>query len=126
MVRYNYNRQVDPPAPYVYVILGRVDGEGDQFELPALVDSGADRTVIPVFIAEELSLEQSGTFAAAGLGSALQRLQSYFVQLGIRDLSPRPTEVVAITGEDYVILGRDVLNRYRVILDGPGLACVIE
>jgi len=100
VVRYNYNRQIEPPAPYVYVSVARIGGDGTTLELPALIDSGADRTVIPVFVAEELKLVQSGTFDAAGLGKTVQRLLSYFVLLGIRELSSRPTEVVAITGEE--------------------------
>jgi hypothetical protein len=29
-------------------------------------------------------------------------------------------------GEQYVLLGRDVLNGYRITLDGSGALCTIE
>jgi hypothetical protein len=33
--------------------------------------------------------------------------------------------VFALEGEPFILLGRDVLNQHRVLLDGPGLALEI-
>ena len=47
MIRYNYNRQVNPPAPFVYVSIERPSVDGTTVEMPAQIDSAADISVIP-------------------------------------------------------------------------------
>jgi predicted aspartyl protease len=126
MTRYQYNRQVEPPAPYVHVIVNRADGVGASATIPALVDSGADRTVVPQVLIDELGLPQAGVMEAVGLNHVGAMLGMYVLQIGIRDLAPVVIEVIAAPGEQYVLLGRDVLNRHCVTLDGPELLCTIE
>lgn len=125
MIRYNYTRQFDPPAPFVHVSL-RCPATGRSVqELPAEVDTAADRTVIPGSLAEHLGLEYMDTIYVEGLGSGVLAVSAYRVELTIRGLGPHQVVVAAQDGEPYVLLGRDVLNRHRVLLDGPGLALEI-
>jgi hypothetical protein len=44
------------------------------------------------------------------------------VQVEIRQLQPLTIEAFRCDGEPYLLLGRDVLNRYRLVLDVPQLA----
>jgi hypothetical protein len=46
--------------------------------------------------------------------------------LALRQSTPKIVRVVASRDEPYVLLGRDVLNDYRAILDGPLLRSEIE
>ncbi len=55
MRNYGYVKECTPPAPFVYVTVGDVDGKIQQ-HIPALVDSAADRTLLPVEIAERMGL----------------------------------------------------------------------
>ena len=81
MMRYRYNQQVVPPAPYVHVTLHRID-EGEKSQpVPALVDSGEDRTVIPRALAEELALPQAGVIEAAGLNQITSMMAVYVVRI---------------------------------------------
>jgi hypothetical protein len=70
MSRYKYNRQVSPPAPFVYVSVCAAVGGTMSSESPAQ-----------------------------------------------RDTNPQ---------EPYVLLGRDVLNHFRITLGGPNLALTID
>jgi hypothetical protein len=126
MVRYNYNRQVEPPAPFVHVVLTRPDGSGPPVEWPAQLDSGADRTVIPTEVTQMMTLAETGLMRVAGLGGEPQPMPVYLVQLAVRGLRQAHVEVISVPGEAYVLLGRDVLNRHRVLLDGPSLSVTIE
>lgn len=46
-VRYSYNRQVTPHAPFVHVVISRPDDASISLaDVPAQVDTGADFTVI--------------------------------------------------------------------------------
>jgi predicted aspartyl protease len=115
---YRYANEV-PPAPYVLVILSNPDGTARTGDLPAKVDTGADRTVIPTLLAGQLGLRELERLTFAGLAGQQIELPVYSVQLVVRDLAPIIVEVAASDGEPYILLGRDVLNRYRILLDGP-------
>ena len=58
MIRYLYNQQFTPPAPFVHVRL-RYPPAGTELEmLPALLDSAADRTTIPGAVVGRLGMVQ--------------------------------------------------------------------
>jgi hypothetical protein len=46
-------------------------------------------------------------------------MPSYPVQLAIHTLPALTVEVVASAGEPWALLGRDVMNAYRMLLEGP-------
>jgi hypothetical protein len=46
-MRYNCNREVEPPAPFVHVSFKCLETGKSIENLPALINIGADRTVIP-------------------------------------------------------------------------------
>jgi hypothetical protein len=48
------------------------------------------------------------------------------VLLGVHTFSPRLIEVLAHPEEQWVLLGQDVLNQLRSLLDGPATALEIE
>ena len=48
-------------------------------------------------------------------------LSIFRMLLTIRGFSPLAVNAAGSDGEQYVLLGRDVLNRYTVLLDGPNL-----
>jgi hypothetical protein len=49
-VHYRYNRQVQPPASFIYVIVRHPVGHPTTERFPALLDSGADITAVPAAI----------------------------------------------------------------------------
>jgi hypothetical protein len=55
-VRYRYNQQQQPPAPFVYVTVHTPDDTRASERCPALLDSGAALTVIPTEVTDQLSL----------------------------------------------------------------------
>lgn len=121
MTRYSYNRQVDPPAPFIHVAL-RSPATGESVDgLPAQIDTAADRTVIPGTLVERLGLVPLDELPVAGFGGQVFLLATYLVELTIRNASPLAVEVLAHPAEPYVLLGRDILNHFRLILDGPEL-----
>ena len=126
MSRYRYNRQVNPPAPFVYASVGGPVEGTPSLECPAQLDIAADLSVIPWRLAEELQLDQLGEFPVLGLGGHLATLPTFLVQIQIRGMPPQLVKVLASLEEPYVLLGRDVLNHFRITLDGPNLMLDIE
>jgi hypothetical protein len=125
MIRYAFLSQLDPPAPFVNAVLRNPANGAELRDFPAQLDTAADRTVLPESLVKSLGLPQVGTMKLAGFGGATYTLPVYVVLLGLHDLPIRPFKVAAHTEESWVLLGRDVLNSYRVLLDGPKLALEI-
>lgn len=98
----------------------------ESIDLPALLDSAADASVIPEHVVDKLNLPQWGQLTVEGFGGNLVTGQTYMVHLEIRMLTPIALKVLAHRDNTYVLLGRDVLNRHRILLDGPELALEIE
>lgn len=123
-VTFNYAAEI-PSAPYALVTITRPDGTAE-IELPAKVDSGAARTVIPATIADQLKLDVVDRLDFEGLGGQRVTLAIFRVLLTIRGCSALEVNAAASEGEPYILLGRDVLNQFRVVLDGPNGKLVIE
>ena len=122
MVRYRYAMQAQPPAPIVVVSIGDCLGNHSIIDRPALLDTGADQSAISHELAVNLNLPQQDLQAIVGFGGKAMELPTSLVRLAIHDLPPVDVEVVAQPGQSMIILGRDVLNRYHIALDGPNLA----
>jgi len=125
MIRYRYNRQVAPPAPFVNVTI-RVPASGAvASNRPAQLDTAAYRTVIPSFLAHELGLEPLDDVSVTALGGHTIALPSYIIEIQVHDFPPRRIEVIASDDEPHCLLGRDILNGLRIMLDGPNLSMEI-
>ena len=110
-----YDTKRTPPAPLLLLRVGLPQTE-PATAVAALVDSGADITVLPEGLPETLGLPQIGEVAVHGVGDAVRRVPVYAAELkavGWRGI----VEVAGIGGES--LLGRDVLNAWIVMLDGP-------
>ena len=126
MIRYNDNRQINPPAPFVHVTIERPSSEGTSIEVPAQIDSAADITVIPWRVVEELQLVQFGEQSVAGFGGYTLELPTFLIQIGLRGQPLRPVKVLASRDESFALLGRDVLNHHQLVLDGPNLVLEVR
>lgn len=126
MIRYGYNQQVNPPAPFVHVMVRCPESGASIDDLPAQLDSAADRSVIPGKLVVDLSLVPFDEVPVEGFGGQVIAVKTYRVELAIRGLQPILTEVLAHDGERFVLLGRDVLNRFNIALLGPTLKLEIE
>ena len=96
MIRYRYNTQLQPPAPFVHLLL-RNPADGNELSaVPAQIDTAADLTVLPQSLIKNLGLAQIGTLLIGGLGGITYTLPTYVVLIGIHDLVPQPIKVVAV------------------------------
>jgi predicted aspartyl protease len=118
-VVFNYVGTESPPAPYVLVSIGRPDGTTITNDIPAKVDSGADRTVLPKLLVEQLRLDEVEQREFAGLGGHRVSMAIVRVLITIKECTPLEVNAASTDGEPYILLGRDVLNTFRIVLDGP-------
>lgn len=121
MIRFRYPSQLSPPAPFVSITLRNPISNAEQHDVPAQIDSAADRTLLPETLVQALGLPQIGTIPIGGVGGIVQTMPSYPVHVAIHNLPIQTVEVVASAGESWVLLGRDIVNTHRLLLDGPQL-----
>lgn len=116
-----YHSALIPPAPFLPVRISNLADNSGPLSIPAKIDTGADVTAIPARLIESLRLVPAGEIEVEGYDSRRATLYCYDVVLHVDQLRVVGLSVIAFT-EDYVLLGRDVLNLLKILLDGPALS----
>lgn len=86
--------------------------------LLALLDTGSDVTAIPDFLIDELQLEPVGWLRVENLAGVGRRQSTYPIRLQLTELTIPRLEILG-SQLDFVVIGRDVLNRLALHLNGP-------
>lgn len=112
------DRRFEPPAPVALVGLRPPDrGEGLD-DVPLLIDSGADATLLPRPAVASLGLEGAGErYQLVGFDGTLS--ESEAVRADLVFLGRRFRGLYLLVDGPIGVLGRDVLNHLRIMLDGP-------
>lgn len=85
----------------------------------ALVDTGADGTLIPQQLIDEIGAPLVDSKRIRSHWGEWRQVLVYALDVAIDDLRLPAIEVVGDDMGSEVILGRNVLNRLRLLLDGP-------
>lgn len=111
-----------PPAPFARVVLRRADSDAMIEDLPMLIDSGADGTILPGNFARELGLmadevRELEVQAYDGGRKVLRVVHAVVVFEGKRFSG----EYLVDEEIDIGVIGRNILNHLIVELNGPEL-----
>lgn len=117
----------DPPAPVLQVAIAPAKND-PHLEFSALLDTGADMSVLPGMVIEALGLAPLRylNIQAFENGRKVTRTVAVYV-IHLRTPGGLPDGVLEVVqhefapDERYIIIGRDLLNLWRLTLDGPGL-----
>lgn len=115
-------RTPEPPAPECDVTLS---WNGKRITVPALIDSGAGITTIPALIIPSLSLQQVGEMFVRGAQGPRQRRGIYRATIEFLGITFDGHPVVALD-KGLMLVGRDILNQHRLVLDGPQLTFSVD
>jgi predicted aspartyl protease len=112
-----------PPAP-VLPITVRVPGDSiSQVTIEALVDTGADITCLPRSLIRALHAESASSYDVLGIsGVPIGPADSYFLEFEMAS-KKLLSEVIAVGNEP--ILGRNLINEFKLNLHGPAQKLVI-
>lgn len=110
-----YSPGYEPAAPVLPIRVSAPAG-GAGVGLVALVDTGADLSVIPKSAAEALALPVVSTTRVQGVIGIAQSTRVFAAAIEVAGT----THLVELVGlGDEAILGRDLMNFFVLKLDGP-------
>jgi clan AA aspartic protease len=121
-MRFRFDTSFDPPAPVLPVHFDRPIDGGSGVLMRMLIDTGADCTLIPARVVRALRLPLVDRTEVLGVGgtSHAAPVHAATVRIGTSSLL---TRVVAFGNE--ALLGRNVLNRLFLELDGVAQTCSV-
>jgi len=111
-----------PPAPVTRVALRHPQSGARILDVPMLIDSGPDVTLIPQSSVEVLGLEISPDEGYELISFDGHTSISKVVRLDLIFLRKTFKGRFLLINQQWGILGRDVLNHIALLLDGPHLS----
>ncbi len=111
----NYN----PPAPVAYVTLRNPATGALLSDVPMLIDTGADATLLPSKAVEQLDIEaeEDSDFEVQVFDGEIKRVKLARLELYV--LGKKFAGEYLLVERPIGILGRNILNNVRILLDGP-------
>lgn len=116
---HEYSSTYIPAIPVCQIYLGVGGGEPTLGPLQAIIDTGADISVVPIAYLRQLGVRPVSQGTAPSLWGDRRNVRIYAVSLRLDRLHLRALQVLADEQEDEIVLGRTVLNRLQIVLDGP-------
>lgn len=115
-----YNQQLEPPAPFLDVVIRHPHSPEQLRRVTAKVDTGADLSAIPQVVATALGLLPAQTIVAESFDGSRTHVETYAVIMEVAKAHFRYIEVILIP-DAHALIGRDVLNHFFTHLNGPDL-----
>ncbi len=116
---YSYDTQSIWPFPALPVIVYQLEGSIATDTLPAWLDTGADITLIPAPQLQTIGSDEIYTAYLRLHWGEADLVAIHLVDLDIAGHRLPGVEVVADDYSNRVLLGRNVLNKLILLLDGP-------
>ena len=115
-----YSTDYDPAMPVAQVSVSSPHDEAWKWTAEAIIDSGADRSLVPLGVVRNL-LDRipTGHETIEGVTGVPKGVTTLELEYQIGDI-PRATVQFIAWGSEMII-GRDILNRLMTVLDGLGL-----
>lgn len=118
MIRFPYSHDYSPEIPEIIVVLETSPQEIRSQPLRGIIDTGADATIVPLPVLRQIKARVVADKYLLGYAGLRRRVRTFLVDVHINGLTLPGIEVVGDnTGE--LLIGRDVLNKLRLVLDGP-------
>jgi predicted aspartyl protease len=117
---YDLDYPFGPAMPMVEIQIRPVGRNDVTVTIQALVDSGADATILPVRYLQAAGVEMVGKARMRWGGHLGQVYDVYLAVVNIGTLQMPGIRILADKHRDEPVLGRDVLNHLVVTLNGPG------
>jgi hypothetical protein len=115
-----YDSSLNPPGPVADVVVMHPVKASRRHALRGKMDSGADTTVIPERVVTALGLAAHGHTWTRGFDGTYKRRLVFYVRMRVEGFDVPSVRCVA-ADRRTVLLGRNVLNRFIIVLNGKNL-----
>jgi predicted aspartyl protease len=118
-MKYPYDTSYEPSFPAVQVALYNNDESLRTTANKALIDTGSDGSLVPISYLQEILAPAITDTRIRSHWGEWRSVQLFVVDLEMDNLRLPNIFVVGDEQGDEIVLGRDVLNKLRLLLDGP-------
>lgn len=116
---HEYDSGYQPAMPIIEIKIRRRANQ-TSLTLKAIVDSGADATMIPIRYLRQVQARKGQTKWLSGVAGGRYEVDLYTLAVQVGEQSPHYLDVVGTEHQNEIIAGRDLLNQYIVTLNAPG------
>ena len=116
---FQYDESYYPAFPAIEAEVDGYDDVHGRQTINALLDSGADGTMIPSDVLQAVGAKYEDTVQMYGTAGGVQTVDRYTVAIQIGLHLVQAVHAVAIAPDSEAVLGRDVINELAVLLNGP-------
>lgn len=109
----------EPAMPILDIGISRPNARTAAVTIEAIVDTGADATLIPINLLEGIGATSVAVGYVRGITGAREQVDVYLVTLHIANFRIYGVRVGGLLSSDTAILGRDVVNQLDIALLGP-------
>lgn len=125
-ISFSYSRRFDPTMPVVEATVRAVGMSHLTSVVTALVDSGADATILPLSVLQQVGARYVRGRVMRGVTGTPENVDTYLVTIQIGPYVVHGIRAVAYDNDMDPIIGRDVLNNLVVTLDELAQEAVIS
>lgn len=125
-MKHRYLDDFYPAMPALALHLGYPDERLAVGPITAIVDTGADGTLVPQSLLDEIGAPLVDSKRIRSHWGEWRQVLVFVVDLGVDDLRLPTIEVVGDEVGNEIILGRNVLNRLNLTLNGPQQEILVE
>lgn len=115
---FDYDQSYSPSAPFLPIT---IDGNRPGYNTAtvlAFVDSGADGTMLPIDLLEQVGARYADPIWLRGTAGGRKRVDTYSVTIHVETERAYGIYAVATPEGSEPLIGRDVLNQLVVTLNG--------
>ncbi len=116
-----YNNTYSPPAPVATVKLRNLDTLESITNVPMLMDTGSDITLLSRKYCDEIGVNVSKTKSLELEGFNQTTSTAFYVRLDLIFLNKIFRGNFLVYDHDEGIIGRDIVNKYSILFDGKNL-----
>jgi len=116
-----YNETYEPPAPIARVKLRNSETLKTIADVPMLLDTGSDITLLPQSLCDEIGVEVSETESLNLEGFNHAVTEAFYVRLDFIFLNKIFRGKFLVYNQNEGIIGRDILNEFSILFDGVNL-----
>jgi hypothetical protein len=116
---YDYDTTYEPPAPFLELTIRKTGRNAAEVTVLALVDSGADATMIPITTLQTIKARYVETRQMRGITGVAYPVDLYTIAVQIGPHLVPAVRAIAAAPDGEIIVGRDILNYLIVTLNGP-------